>query len=314
MASDLQPPALTQSGNSSTTSLHITYTDSDLERLAKELYDATIADVLLSQLISFINDSPTNYRRACLYIEELKICQTYNTSRDLRPAIQHLLNSTLSMRPRYILPTPALLPRRRQQQPSSSTYTTTTSISIHDMLAAGPPPSPPAPVLRQASHRFSTLLHRTNTSPPRPSPSRLLSRLPAPLRSFSHRLSARSGTPAVPPSSLRSISAPLQPAMQGARIVSGNSAGRASPPCTPDRPAPLRVRSREVSGRTEGEGDPFATPESVEGEIRGLLGEMEGEGSPEEGGGQARYVFGPGVRVGRAPHRCERCGEMCFGG
>ncbi len=56
-------------------SLHVNWTEPDIIRLAKELYEETIAEVHLSLLGYWIRDSDEHYEMAKQYIRELALDQ-----------------------------------------------------------------------------------------------------------------------------------------------------------------------------------------------------------------------------------------------
>lgn len=62
-------------------SLHVNYTVEDVERLAQEVHEETIADVHLSLFAFWIRDKEENYEMATKYIRELKLDQVSLSAR-----------------------------------------------------------------------------------------------------------------------------------------------------------------------------------------------------------------------------------------
>ncbi|KAI1544087.1 hypothetical protein PtrSN001A_002846 [Pyrenophora tritici-repentis] len=77
-------------------SLHVTLSSNDLERLTKELYEQTIADVHLSLFAFWINTSPENYHVARKHVRELGCDKGYIPCRLTNLAVRHLLTETES--------------------------------------------------------------------------------------------------------------------------------------------------------------------------------------------------------------------------
>ncbi|KAI1606176.1 hypothetical protein PtrCC142_001674 [Pyrenophora tritici-repentis] len=87
-------------------SLHVTLSSNDLERLTKELYEQTIADVHLSLFAFWINTSPENYHVARKHVRELGCDKGYIPCRLTNLAVRHLLTETEVSRPE--MPHPVL--------------------------------------------------------------------------------------------------------------------------------------------------------------------------------------------------------------
>ncbi|KAI0614877.1 hypothetical protein TUN205_00871 [Pyrenophora tritici-repentis] len=85
-------------------SLHVTLSSNDLERLTKELYEQTIADVHLSLFAFWINTSPENYHVARKHVRELGCDKGYIPCRLTNLAVRHLLTETEVSRPEYVHP------------------------------------------------------------------------------------------------------------------------------------------------------------------------------------------------------------------
>lgn len=64
-----------QRGHERKKSLHVNYTPSDVARLAKEIYEGTIADVELSLFGFWIREEKLHYEQARMHVRELSLDQ-----------------------------------------------------------------------------------------------------------------------------------------------------------------------------------------------------------------------------------------------
>jgi hypothetical protein len=60
-------------------SFHVKYSPVEIERIAREVYDETVAEVHLSLFIFWISESPKHYEQAKEHIRELGLDQVYYT-------------------------------------------------------------------------------------------------------------------------------------------------------------------------------------------------------------------------------------------
>ncbi|KAH9863868.1 hypothetical protein J1614_009800 [Plenodomus biglobosus] len=80
-------------------SFHVNWTADDVPALAKEVYDATIADVHLSLFGLWIREKDENYKVAKKHIRELALDQGYKVDRVRNLKLRKLLQETFSARP-----------------------------------------------------------------------------------------------------------------------------------------------------------------------------------------------------------------------
>ncbi|KAL5117289.1 hypothetical protein ACEQ8H_004848 [Pleosporales sp. CAS-2024a] len=80
-------------------SLHVSWTEEDVERMAREIHDESIAAVHLSLLGWWICENAQHYNIAKKYIRELSLDQGYNVDRISNNRLRELLISTETARP-----------------------------------------------------------------------------------------------------------------------------------------------------------------------------------------------------------------------
>ncbi|KAF2677077.1 hypothetical protein K458DRAFT_396336 [Lentithecium fluviatile CBS 122367] len=240
MADAKTPDALAHRYRSS---LHVTYDPKEIPELAKQIVDGTIADVHLSLFTYWINEKPEHYQEAKKYIRELGVDQAYPISRIKNEYVRKLVQETFDMRPKY-------------EYPESSSEEEEESDSVPGL----PTEEQESPSNHAASLRFPNRFIPT------------FSRAKALLRSKSDA-QARRASPAMDPKLQhlrnRQTSSPMRPrspwlkgggsplSLSAKKQAAGStkssttssslstlSSSREYPPDTPDRPAPLNIRSR----------------------------------------------------------------------
>ncbi|KAI8933598.1 hypothetical protein NX059_009328 [Plenodomus lindquistii] len=80
-------------------SFHVNWTAQDLPRLAREVYDETIADVHLSLFAYWIREEVGHYELAKQHVRELALDQGYKVDRIRNLKLRRLLQETYSVRP-----------------------------------------------------------------------------------------------------------------------------------------------------------------------------------------------------------------------
>ncbi|USP79124.1 uncharacterized protein yc1106_06398 [Curvularia clavata] len=93
-------------------SFHVNFTPDDVQRIAKEIYDQTIADVHLSLFSYWINESEEHYEEAKRHIRELRLDHGYNLARIANVHLRKLMQDVFDQRPVYAKPSKQLSLRR----------------------------------------------------------------------------------------------------------------------------------------------------------------------------------------------------------
>ncbi|KAF2798980.1 hypothetical protein K505DRAFT_357062 [Melanomma pulvis-pyrius CBS 109.77] len=206
---------------------HVNFKPHEVVQLAKEIYDEVIADVHLSLFIYWICESKDHYEQAKKHIRELALDQGYVVDRVKNQSLRRLLVETRHLRPKY-----------------ESDY-----LSDLDRVARDTP-SPSSSDNREHGPKRSASLLSSSTWPKLPG-SRLLSRVrskgflrdrqpSAPIHGAAP-LSFNSGSSSLIESNDTPRSATLTSSL------SSPSSSRDFPPNTPDRPAPLNIKSHSSS-------------------------------------------------------------------
>ncbi|KAL5378188.1 hypothetical protein DPSP01_009300 [Paraphaeosphaeria sporulosa] len=83
---------------------NVDYDTKEVERLAQEIRDGTVAEILLELFVQWISQDDRNYVEAKKYIRELAVDQDYPLSRIANESVRKLVEDCYELRPEYKAP------------------------------------------------------------------------------------------------------------------------------------------------------------------------------------------------------------------
>ncbi|XPS79812.1 hypothetical protein M3J07_011806 [Ascochyta lentis] len=224
-------------------SLTVNWRQEDLERVARELNDGVISDLDLSLFAFWVKANHENYLFAKELIRELALDQGYNIDRISNPRVRKLLQEVYDARPRSVPgagPSSKLAAtdgsRQNRRRSLVTVLTPATARGRVWFAVIGESAKTKSNKLnprepQDTSTRYSPFQNKTKTSDMRV--------IGNGIRAVTSPLTARMDT--LPPSLRLERERTVQEAAR-ATIVSNDTVDY--PPNTPDRPAPLSVKSR----------------------------------------------------------------------
>ncbi|CAO2657852.1 Nn.00g071120.m01.CDS01 [Neocucurbitaria sp. VM-36] len=208
-------------------SLHVDWTLKDVARMAREVYDETIAEVHLSLFGYWIQTNDEHYDIAKQHIRELGLDQGYNVERIQNLHLRKLLNDIRQIRPKCVHPAD----RDRLKIPDCLTSITHRSaLAVTNMIR----PKTNKVSFREPFHATAVKLHTLISIPKRGSAIKD--------RSTSSPITAK--TEFLPPYFRAERERAVMKAARSSSQSSETPSSRKYPPDTPDRPAPLSLGSR----------------------------------------------------------------------
>ncbi|KAF1914308.1 hypothetical protein BDU57DRAFT_549510 [Ampelomyces quisqualis] len=145
-------------------SLHVTWAANDIERMAKEISDETIADVHLSLLGYWICERTAHYEMAKRFIRELSLDQGYNVNRIRNESLRNLLISTKGVRPKEAIDKLILLPLAMREQRERTMQGINPKSPVSSPIRNYPPDTPdrPEPLSVRSRHTGRSFATPTN--------------------------------------------------------------------------------------------------------------------------------------------------------
>ncbi|KAF1851441.1 uncharacterized protein K460DRAFT_391713 [Cucurbitaria berberidis CBS 394.84] len=218
-------------------SLHVNWTLEDVARLARELYNKTIADVHLSLFGYWIQESEEHYDVAKQHIRELNLDQGYNVERIENVHLRKLLKDVQHVRPKCVSGLPpvdrVLDSRQSKRSRLLAPVAANNALSLRGVSGLVRPRTNKVS-FREPLHAAAVKIQTLVTTPWRG---------PA-IKSRSTSSPVTAKIEALPPSFRAERERAMREAARSTSLSSVSPTNKGYPPDTPDRPAPLSLGSR----------------------------------------------------------------------
>ncbi|KAL5434089.1 hypothetical protein PMIN06_011497 [Paraphaeosphaeria minitans] len=236
---------------------NVDYDTKEVEHLAQEIRDGTVAEILLQLFVQWIFQDERNYEEAKKYIRELGVDQDYPLSRITNESVRRVVEGCYELRPEYKAPiieerkdTMSLLEILQESAIKSSTPKT----SLRSRVSL-------RPSLRKTSLFFPTHSPSFKEEPP-------LKGTEEKSIIFESHLKSPISSPITPReagSLLKLKKTPSVTASIGSRggvATAPRARSQQYPPDTPDRPAPLTVTKSKTTSTLRAETARFVSTPS----------------------------------------------------